>query len=175
MHEGKPNPIENQLERKSISSFETAKGSEYRYLPDGRTQRFKKVENKEYEPQDVIVFIPDWKTLEEKAPTELLDALGGTENEYDQLLLKYSQQMKIYVIDENLNKVKSNQEAAAAERIFIALCSSDTETADFVIPVSTIPKENYQPYDTRKFFNETSQQWQREQHIGNKIVKINYD
>ncbi len=175
MNEGAPKLIENLSERNKPSSFETAKGSEYRYLEDGRTQRFKKVENKEYDPQDVMVFIPDWKTLEAKASPENLAALGDSENEYQQILLKYSQEMKVYVVDGNFNKINSNQEVASAEGIFIALCKDSDSAPDFVIPVSATPKENYQPYDTTKYLDETSGEWKREQHIGNKVVKINYD
>ncbi|MES2225122.1 MAG: hypothetical protein V4478_04010 [Patescibacteria group bacterium] len=175
MNEGAPKPPENLPERNQASSFETAKGSEYRYLEDGRTQRFKKVENKEYDPQDVMVFIPDWQTLEAKASPQNLAALGGSENEYQQILLKYAQEMKVYVVDENFNKINSNQEAASVENTFIALCKTSDSAPDYVIPVSIIPKENYQPYDTTKYLDETSGEWKREQHIGNKIVKINYD
>lgn len=47
-------------EKPQIDYVETEKGSVYTYLPDGRTQRFKKAANETYSPQDAIVFIPDW-------------------------------------------------------------------------------------------------------------------
>ncbi|MBA3064250.1 hypothetical protein FP803_02320, partial [Candidatus Woesearchaeota archaeon] len=37
---------------KEIDYIETEKGSMYKYLPDGRTQRFKKAEGRYYEPQN---------------------------------------------------------------------------------------------------------------------------
>ncbi len=176
MNEGVPNqePKENSIEQNKPTSFETEKGSEYRYLPDGKTQRFKKVEDKEYPPQDVIVFIPDWKTVEANAPQEFLKDFNNNPLEYEQTLLKYAQEMKVYITDGS-KKINSNEEAAAAENLFIALCKDSDSSPDYVIPVSAVPKENFSPYDTRKFLDESSNEWKREQHIGNGVIKINYD
>ncbi len=162
-----------KIENIQISSIETAKGSIYQYLPDGRTQRFKKVENKEYEPQDVIVFIPDWDTVLKKAPKEFIEKFEN-QTEYDQLLLKYAQKEKIYPINEKGEKLKDNNHKNSSQEIFIALNKKGKESPDYIIPVSKTPIINYKPYDTRKYFNEDEKVFERDQHIGNRIVNINY-
>ena len=163
-----------KIEEKRIASIETAKGSIYYFLPDGRTQRFKKVENKQYEPQDVLVFIPDWETLSLKAPKDFLDRFENSKFEFKEIILEYCHSMKIYIIDKDGNKIDSNEKAKTASQIFLAFCKDSDSPADFIIPVSVKPKIGWNIYDTRKYFNETKQKWEREQHIGNKVAKINY-
>ncbi len=174
MNQNSSENVFSRIEQKKIRSFETSMGSSYRYLPDGRTQRFKKVENREYEPQDVIVFIPDWNTLLKKAPKEFIDRFDGNENEFEQQILSYSREMKIYIINEDGKKMTSNQEAQSQKSLFLAFCKESRSEPDFMIPVVTKPKEGWTPYDTRKYFDETEKQWKRDQHIGNEVVKINY-
>lgn len=169
----KPDKIQT-LEQKKITSIETAKGSIYKYLQDGRTQRFKKVEDKEYEPQDVIVFIPDWESLLTVAPKEFLDRFDNNGMEYKQTLLEYAQKKKIYIVDESGKKLSSNNEKELTNKIIAAFCEKGSDKADFTIPVSGNPKEGFYTYDTRKYYDEKNKTWMREQHMGNKVVKINY-
>ena len=62
----------NQIKNfEDIDFVETLNGSIYRYLPDGHTQRFKKTANRMCEPQDVLVYIPSFEALEQKAPAYL--------------------------------------------------------------------------------------------------------
>lgn len=164
----------NKIEQKRPTSLETAKGSVYQYLPDGRTQRFKKVENKQYEPQDVIVFIPDWITLKTNAPSNFLERFEGGETGFVETMLEYCKEMKVYVIDNQGNKISSNKEKEDKAQLLLAFCKDPESSPDFVVPVSPKPKENWFVYDTRKYFNQEKGQWEREQHIGNKVVKINY-
>jgi len=94
-----------KIEQKRPVSFETAKGSVYRYLPDGRTQRYKKAEGKEYEPQDVVVFIPDWNTLSKVASKEFLASFDNNPLEYEQTVIGYTHtRKKIYVVDQDGKK-----------------------------------------------------------------------
>lgn len=48
---------------KPVQSFVTEQGSVYTYLEDGTTQRFQKATDTLHEPQDAIVFVPDYGTL----------------------------------------------------------------------------------------------------------------
>lgn len=50
--------VETKLqERQKPAEVITARGSVYRYLSDGRTQRFKTATGELHEPQDTLVFI----------------------------------------------------------------------------------------------------------------------
>jgi hypothetical protein len=62
------NSVYEALGFKSEKTIETAKGSTYRYLPSGKTQRFKKVEGKEYEPQDILTFVPNYEWIKSNNP-----------------------------------------------------------------------------------------------------------
>lgn len=48
------------------SEIITEKGSVYRYLPDGRTQRYKAITNVLNEPMDVMVFVPPWELIKDQ-------------------------------------------------------------------------------------------------------------
>ncbi len=70
----------------------TAKGSVYKYLPDGRTQRFKQATGELNDPQDSIVFIPPWDMIKAPAMKAYPEIFGHIENEaqYEQVLLEYA-------------------------------------------------------------------------------------
>jgi hypothetical protein len=55
------------IERHKPTRLVTAKGSVYTYLPDGRTQRYKAATETLEAPQDLLVFMPPWNTIETKA------------------------------------------------------------------------------------------------------------
>jgi len=63
-------------EAPAVDRVVTANGSVYKYLPDGRIQRFKKAEGKLYEPQAMLVFVPDFKWVQENAPAQIKAKLG---------------------------------------------------------------------------------------------------
>jgi len=177
--------MEQELKKKEgmeeVNYIETEKGSVYRYLPDGRTQRYKKVEGKHYEPQDAMVFIPDWAWVSKNAPDDVLKKLGENGTQYNQTILEYAQLKgnKIYIIDEKGNKMETNQSIKETEGP-VFLWFGHTETAnekdklvqDFAIPVSLKPEKGYYTFDTRKY--KTEEGTRREMHIGNKVKDIAY-
>ena len=80
----------------------TEMGSQYKYLDDGRTQRFKAVENDFKRPQDVLVFVPNYEWIKANAPEDYVrETFGTTSHEYNQTLLSYvlSRGKRCYVVD----------------------------------------------------------------------------
>ena len=168
-------PLSLQRKIEEIESIETAKGSRYRYLQDGKTQRFKKVEGKQYEPQDALVFIPDWETIKRIAPEKILKGgiLGENETQYHQELLNYQHRGRISITDSNGNVLRTNKQIDNEKgMIFLAFQKKGSKTADFIIPVSTTPQLGYYTFDRRTY--EKGGENLTEKHIGNKVVKINY-
>ena len=159
-----------------IKEVETDKGSTYRYLPDGTTQRFKKVENKEYEPQTALVYVPSYSWIKEHASPEILDHLGENETIYTEVLLEYVQNpykadKKVYIVDKNGKKIETNQEIAEAEEpIYLAFLFN--EKVDFAIPVFHKPRLGFMTFDTRRYFDEKLGETMRERHLGNPVSKI---
>ena len=166
--------------REEISFIETAKGSVYNYLPDGRTRRYKRVENKYYEPQDAIVFIPDYEWVSKSATKDILGRLGENEVQYEQTMLEYAQMKgyKIYIVDQGGNKLETNKQIQNAKGpVFLWFGHREAPageeeklTQDFSIPVSSKPREGYYTFDTRKYKSEDKTM--RDVHIGNKVVRI---
>lgn len=156
-----------------IEEVETAKGSRYKYLDDGTTQRFKKVENKNHEPQSALVYIPDFDYIKKYFPKELLIKIAQSRGEYVQNLLEYVQGVdkKCYLINKEGKKLETNQEIIK-EKDGVFLTFGDTEKVDFYLPVSLIPKIGFYTYDTRKYKDKKTGEYMRQSHMGNQVVKI---
>jgi len=177
-HEGVSNTSEKMksyefIDPELVDRIVTAKGSVYKYLEDGTTQRYKKVESKNYEPQNVLVFMPPFEWLKNNTSNEkLLDELGENHAQYIQTILSYIQEKesKVYVVDRSKKKIETNEEAKNAET-GLFLIFGNQEKAHFAIPVSRKPAVDFYTYDSRKFKDEDGQQM-RERHLGNKVVEI---
>ncbi len=156
---------------KQIDRVVTAMGSEYIFLPDGRTQRYKKVEDRYYEPQDAIVFVPDWEWVKKSAPKNILKLLGENEVQYEQILLEHSQGKgkRNFIVDAKGKKLDTNEAIEAAEGP-IYLTFGDENGVAFSIPVSKKPRIGWSTFDTRKF--KDGDEYKRERHLGNKVTKI---
>ncbi|MBD3300361.1 MAG: hypothetical protein GF347_03340 [Candidatus Moranbacteria bacterium] len=154
-------------------SVETEKGSVYTYLADGRTQRFKKVEGKKYEPQDALVFIPNYDRLKQIAPPEINfeGTFGENEVQYNQILLHgiRDKGQKNYIVDQKGRKLETNH-AIANTKGPIFLTFGDSQKVDFHIPITNKPRMGFYTYDTRKY--QEKGETLREKHMGNKVVKI---
>jgi ParB-like chromosome segregation protein Spo0J len=138
-----------------IESFETAKGSVYTVLPDGRTQRFKTATNEQDEPQDLTVFVK-FKDADQEQ-----DFLQGVQR-------SESSGTKVYLIDQQGNKYDTNEQAAGKD-VRLALVK-DGKVID-TVETSTTPKVGYNTFDQRRFKKDGEQY--RQSHLGNKVVKIN--
>ena len=177
LHLEKPPAGTEDFDLEDIDTVETAKGSTYRYLPDGSTQRFKKVEGREYEKQSALVYVPDWAWVKQNASPEVLAKLGGDEDEYVQTLLRYvqnpvkSMDRKVYIVDEKGKRIETNQEIKEAEgTVYLIFLSKGNP--DFFIPVSHKPKLGFMTFDTRKYDDKETGEPMRERHLGNPVVKI---
>lgn len=168
----------SRLPKKILRSVITAKGSEYVYLPDGRTQRFKKATNELSEPQDLLVYIPSFDIIKIKALRMYPKIFAGIENEhqYGGLLLQYAQLQgkTVRPVDDKGVEILTNTQARSAAKVFLYFMDKSDPSNSFFLPVSIEPKLGYNSFDTRKYLNEQGETL-RERHIGNKVVKINFE
>ena len=84
-------PQSEKLQFGDIAEVRTEKGSIYRYLENGKTKRFKAAENKQYEEQDALVYVPDFAWVSKYAPPGTRERLGENETIYVDILLEYVQ------------------------------------------------------------------------------------
>lgn len=140
-----------------VASFETAQGSVYTVLPDGRTQRFKTAAKEQNEPQDLMVFVKF------KDPEQMQDFLAGVQ-ESDRT------NTKVYLIDKIGNKYDTNAEAAGKD-VRLALIDTKANKVIETVETSLEPKLGYHTFDQRRF-NKNGNDY-REAHLGNKVTKIN--
>ncbi|MBU2616293.1 MAG: hypothetical protein KKC19_04275 [Nanoarchaeota archaeon] len=169
---------QNELEEKvsEINYVETSKGSRYAYLPGGKTQRYKKVTGEMNEPQDALVFIPDYETVKKAVPKEYLErnVLGKNRIQYQETILDYIQNKgkKVYIVDEKGKILRTNKEVQVAEQVYLSFLDKKKNEVDFSIPVSKEPKVDYMTFDTRRF--EKNGEQFTERHIGHEVKKIVY-
>lgn len=164
-----------KLKLPTIDYIVTGKGSVYKYLPDGRTQRFKETTGEMNDPQDALVFVPDFEWVKKHASPKLLEKMGDNETLYHEILLEYVQGKgkKNYIVDQKGNRLETNKEIAEAEtkgRVFLTF--GDDNNVDFSIPVSTKPEVGFNTFDTRKYKRDDGKGYERESHLGNKVVEI---
>ena len=168
--------LENQEKPKPSEVF-TERGSVYRYLPDGRTQRFQTATGKLHEAQDTLTFIPPYDSIKEQALRLYPSVFRGVEStaQYEQLLLEYAQleNRTIRVMDQGSIELATNAEIEAAERAFLAFIDRDNSGNGFTLPVSKEPKLGYLTFDTKKYKGEDGKTY-RERHIGNRVIDIKY-
>ena len=167
---------EDDFELDDVEMVETAMGSTYRYLPDGTTQRFKKIENKEYEPQTALVYVPNWAWIQQNMPPEVIKSLGGSEAAYENKLLTFVQNprkdgKKVYIVDESGKQTETNEELKAINGP-IYLGGADNGTTEFFIPVSLKPQIGFGTFDVRTYTDEETGEHMRERHLGNPVTKI---
>jgi hypothetical protein len=159
-----------------IEEVETARGSTYRYLPDGTTRRFKKVEGREYEAQAALVYVPPFEWVKQRATPEMLKKIGEEDYVYEDNLLTYVQNprkdgRKVYIVDATGKRIETNEEIKNAEgQVYLAFLK-DGKT-DFFIPVSHKPVVGFSTFDTRSYVDEETGEDMRERHLGNQVVRI---
>ncbi len=161
--------------------FCTDHGSRYYLLPDGRTRRYKAKTQEWYEPQDIIVFVPNYDTLHASKPSTMSEdafqqLFGENDVQLAQNLLAIVQdhgvngrQWRISVTTVDGREIKQNAEKKSSQRLFLKF-ELAAQKQLFFIPVSSEPKIGYSPFDKRWF--EKDDQHLSEQHLGNAIDKL---
>ena len=137
------------------TTFKTAKGSVYTYLPDGRTQRFKTATNEQNEPQDLTVFV---KFKDAEQEQDFLEGIQRSE--------RFG--TKVYLIDQQGNKYDTNEQAAGKDVRLVLV--KDGKVID-TVETSLTPQIGYNTFDQRRFKKDGENY--REAHLGNKVTEIN--
>jgi hypothetical protein len=167
------------IERQKPTRLVTAKGSVYTYLPDGRTQRYKAATETLEAPQDLLVFMPPWNTIETKAKELYPEVFEGVENEtqFEQLLLEYMAKDGTKTIRPAVDgqEIYSLVDTDLEDQVFLNFIDKVRKRVDFVLPTSREPKVDYSTFDARKYVDEETGETMRERHIGNKVVNIEYE
>lgn len=162
--------LEEHLAKEKIKLVETARGSQYHYLSDGRTQRFKKVEGKWYEPQDLIVFIPTRDYLRSHGFD--LKIPGNNEAEFIETVKAYlgrkTSRKNIDIVDKNGLRIRHTKSLLDIPSVF-ALFRTGTDV-DFYIPVGKNPRLSFFPLDKNYYFNGNA--CSHITHLGHEVVKI---
>lgn len=170
-------PSSESEEKKRPKFVKTAQGSVYTYLEDGRTQRYKETTGELKEPQDILVFIPPWEKLAEKAKELYPVIFKNIHNEADfnDTLLPYVKHkgQAIRPTDKNGKEILSLDELEEDEEVFLHFVDQDDAGHNFFLPVSKEPAVGYNTFDTRKYVDEDGNAM-REGHIGNKVIDIEY-
>ena len=160
-----------------VVRFKTAMGSIYEYLPDGRTQRFKTVENDRKKPMDQIVFIPPWDVIKDEARKNYPKIFQGIEGEglYESLLLEYihDRNKTIRITDNKGKELSNNQEIQATEHALIFCLDKSNPENSFYLRVSKEPRVGFLTFDTSKYKGSDGKTY-RDKHIGNKVIDIEY-
>lgn len=154
----------------------TAEGSEYTYLENGKTQRFKTVEQDMKEQQDVLVFIPRINSLKEWAHYDHLPnwVKEYTDDQVKEILAReyvHNTSRRVFLVDGSGKIIRNNQEASVASELLLSF--GNQETTDFALPVSTDPSLGSNTFDARFFKNEAGEDVYS-CHIGNTVINIEY-
>jgi hypothetical protein len=150
-----------------IAHVVTERGSVYRYLPNGQTQRYKEAEKSLRPSKDVLVYVPNFESVKDKLSPEALATFGKDGQDFEETMLEYihSEDKRVNVVDRFGEPVETNA-AVIKEGGDVYLSFGDRVKTDFTIPVSHIPKIGYSTFDKGR-----SKEGVR-QHLGNKVTKI---
>lgn len=160
-----------------VDTFTTSRGSVYKFLEDGRISRFKTKTNEQNEPQDMIVFIPDFDMLKKLISPETLEKLGQDDEEVLQTVLEYvnggSFEHHAYIINEENRIVRSKEDLQNAKRLGVILGKSDEGKlkGEVAFPVSRRPRIGFSTFDMSFYKNDNGEERVR-RHLGNKVNEI---
>lgn len=162
---------------KEIDYFVTEMGSVYKNVSGNgrgqRYQRFKTVENKQYAPWDMTVFVPTLANLSKE--NHLWVEKFENEEEFSNTVesMVYSKNIASYVGDENRKPLINNHHVfetlLSGGKVYMFLVDMDKKV-EKRIPVSLIPELGYSPFETT--LTEGGGKKIPKIHLGHKIVKI---
>ncbi len=148
------------MDRLAGHSFETEKGSIYRYDNHGRTSRYKTKTEEQHELQDITVFLE----ISDEESRRVLDAIHAENPDLKK---------KVYVI-ERLNSDESKiirkfTDVENPRNLYLAIYNKEGGIVGSRKAVLT-PTMGYTVFDTRHFKNGDG--WETERHLGHKVTKI---
>lgn len=167
-----------QEQIKRPKSIITARGSQYIYLEDGRTQRFKEVTKELQDPQDILVFIPPYENIRNKALQRFPHIFNEVHNtiDYLQLLLSYVHQRgkTVRPINEEGESLTSMKDLKSpTDQVFLYFYDKKDKQNSFYLPVSQDPRIGWNTFDTSLRYDDDGD-IVRTRHIGNKVTDIKY-
>jgi hypothetical protein len=162
---------------KDVEKFETSRGSVYTFLDDGRVSRFKTKTNEQMDPQDIIVFIPDFDFLKEILDSDILSKIGRDEEEVSETILAYIHGQQgdkhVYIVNEKGEFVKNQEDLQKAQKLALVLLDQkDGEIHRYAaMPVSRRPRIGFSTFDMSFYKNDKGEERVR-RHLGNTVTKI---
>jgi hypothetical protein len=163
-----PTTEEHEVARK-VASFETAKGSIYTYDEDGKTTRFKPAaiargETPDQNRQDVTVFVH----LSPDAQQKYLDAIHAHTDDP-------TRKRKVYVVERQTDGtpriIRDIAQITDPENVYLAALRNGLVIGS--TKASIQPELGANVFDTRHYLEQDK--WLTERHLGNKVVKRNYE
>ena len=163
------------MPHETIDKVVTSKGSIYTYLPDGRSQRFKRTTGEKSSPQNVLVYLPDFQTLWGAAEDEIRGKFGRGQFELDQLILGYVHRDTphgfVIVGDSQGNIAHNMIQVINLDHPFIHLAGKNGRI-EHSFPVSPWPRVGYLTFDCFETNKGGKEVYSR--HLGNDVVEIYY-
>lgn len=154
----------------NIRGFKTAQGSKYAFFDNGKTQRYKTVENEYREPSDLLVFVPDFAWFVANAPAEMKTKFAD-ERAYDTnlILLAQGRDVSVKIVDKEGNVIQTSEALKEASLVYMAFIPRRTDgkkEVSFYLPVAKAPKVGFNTFDMTFRADSVSR------HLGNKVVEI---
>jgi hypothetical protein len=142
-------------------SFTTEKGSVYTYDDQGRTSRYKTEENKQYEKQDVTVFL----NLNDEESRLILDAIHAENPDLKR---------KAYVLEKleggKPKIIRKFSDVSDPRNLYLAIYDKQGKN-EWIKKASLRPALGYTVFDTRH--SESGDEGKTERHLGHKVIEIN--
>jgi hypothetical protein len=164
-----PPPAEEHETARKVSSFETAKGSVYTYDENGKTTRFKpraidRGENPQNERQDITVFVQ----LTPEAQRKYLDVIHAHADDP-------AKKRKVYVVEKQPDGtpriLRDIAQITNPDEVYLTAMRNGLVIG--ATKASIQPEVGAHVFDTRQY--EDDGKTYTERHLGNKVVKINYE
>jgi hypothetical protein len=158
-----------------IKMFRTSQCSRYAYFDNGKTQRYKEFDKEYREPQDILVFIPNFEWFSKNAPAEMRGKFSD-EKKYDAFinLHIYSRGVRTKILDSKGFEMTKNEDLKKPGLVFLAFIAKEGEQKGkvlFHLPVAKSPKIGFNTFDMR-LEEVDSQQTLIHMHLGNTVVEV---
>ncbi len=161
-----------------IRTVKTEDGSEYKYLTDGRIQRYDPVEDAYYPPVDILVYIPDYEWIKKNVPKVLRDRYTfDDDDDYSKNILNHLNNIQdlILVVDQDGEEVRERAEMENAEKLFLKLVERDEYNKvinKLYIPVAKSPVVKFRTFGKSWHIEEEIDLVSTEAHISDEVAEV---